>query len=250
MEADARLDGEPSHILVVDDDDLICGLINEYFSSEGYRVFVAGDGEAMRRIMTQSHVDLILLDLALPGEDGLSLARWARANSDVRIIMLSGRGETIDRIIGLEMGSDDYLAKPFEMRELLARVRSVLRRTVTRDETARNGRSRIRFAGWTLDRASRTLLSPAGDEVRLTGGEFDLLAVFVDHANSVLSRDRLLDLTRDREPSPIDRTIDVQVGRLRRKLQDDNGPPRLIKAVRGAGYIFTPHVELIEVSSA
>src|SRR5579872_5829343 len=232
MGEDTRRDEETRHILVVDDDDLICGLITEYFSGEGYRVSSAGDGEAMRQVMTQSRVDLILLDLALPGEDGLSLARWARANSDVRIIMLSGRGETIDRIIGLEMGSDDYLPKPFEMRELLARVRSVLRRAPAREESARPGRSRLRFAGWTLDRASRTLLSPEGNEVRLTGGEFDLLAVFVDNANSVLSRDRLLDLTRDREPSPIDRTIDVQVGRLRRKLQDDNGPPRLIKAVR------------------
>ena len=235
---------ETGHLLVVDDDPEICGLVAEYFSGEGYRVSTAGDGQAMRRVIAQQPVDLILLDLGLPGEGGLELAQWIRANSDIRIIILSGRGETVDRIIGLEMGSDDYLAKPFAMRELLARVKSVLRRVQlgAADQTSR-APPRVRFAGWTLDRLSRRVVAPSGDEVRLTAGEFDLLAAFVDNANSVLSRERLLDITRDREAVPVDRTIDVQVGRLRRKLQDDSGAPRLIKSVRGAGYIFTPIVE-------
>jgi two-component system OmpR family response regulator len=156
--------------------------------------------------------------------------------------MLTGRGETVDRIIGLEMGADDYLSKPFHLRELLARVRSVLRRG-SRGGDASIPRERVRFAGWSLDLASRELLSPTGEEVRLTTGEFELLAAFVSHANQVLSRDRLLDLSRHREAGPFDRTIDVQVGRLRRKLEDDSKNPTLIKTVRAGGYIFTPPVE-------
>jgi two-component system OmpR family response regulator len=160
--------------------------------------------------------------------------------------MLTGRGETVDRIIGLEMGADDYLPKPFHLRELLARVRSVLRRAAARaGEKASSAapRSRVRFAEWSLDLASRVLTSPAGEEIRLTTGEFELLAALVNHANQVLSRDRLLDLSRHREAGPFDRTIDVQVGRLRRKLEDDPKNPGMIKTVRGGGYIFTPPVE-------
>jgi two-component system, OmpR family, response regulator len=175
------------------------------------------------------------------------LARELLGQSDIGIIMLTGRGETVDRIIGLEMGADDYLSKPFHLRELLARVRSVLRRGATRgserDTRDTAARSRVSFAGWTLDLASRELLSPTGEDVRLTTGEFELLAAFVNHANQVLSRDRLLDLSRHREAGPFDRTIDVQVGRLRRKLEDDPKNPSLIKTVRGGGYMFTPPVE-------
>jgi two-component system OmpR family response regulator len=233
------------HIVVVDDQQEICDVVQEYLTGEGYRVSTAHDGAGMRRVLSQSAVDLVILDLMLPGEDGLTLARSLRSESGIGIIILTGRGETVDRIIGLEMGADDYLPKPFHLRELLARVKSVLRRAQSRSaDSSQSSRLRAQFAGWNLDMASRELLSPAGDEVRLTTGEFDLLAAFVNNANQVLSRDRLLDLARNREAGPFDRTIDVQVGRLRRKLEDDPQNPTLIKTVRGSGYIFTPPVEL------
>jgi two-component system, OmpR family, response regulator len=234
------------HILIVDDQREICDLVQEYLSGEGYRVSIAQDGAEMRRAMAQSPVDLVILDLMLPGEDGLTLARSLRQESNVGIIILTGRGEIVDRIIGLEMGADDYLPKPFHLRELLARVKSVLRRASSRvvDKQTAQARQKARFAGWNLDLSSRELLSPAGKEVRLTTGEFDLLAAFVNNANQVLTRDRLLDLARNREAGPFDRTIDVQVGRLRRKLEDDPQRPTMIKTVRGTGYIFTPPVEV------
>ena len=235
-----------AHILVVDDQQEICDVVQEYLTGEGYRISTAHDGAGMRRVLAQSRVDLVILDLMLPGEDGLTLARQLRNESAIGIIILTGRGETVDRIIGLEMGADDYLPKPFHLRELLARVKSVLRRVQSRTAEApqQGGRLRARFAGWTLDLSSRELTSPAGEEVRLTTGEFDLLSAFVNNANQVLTRDRLLDLARNREAGPFDRTIDVQVGRLRRKLEDDPQNPVLIKTVRGSGYIFTPNVEL------
>ena len=233
------------HILIVDDQREICDLVQEYLASEGYRVSTAYDGAGMRRVIAQDPVDLVILDLMLPGEDGLTLARSLREESSVGIIILTGRGETVDRIIGLEMGADDYLPKPFHLRELLARVKSVLRRASTRSaDRLGASRPRARFAGWNLDLSTRELLSPAGEEVRLTTGEFDLLSAFVNNANQVLSRDRLLDLARNREAGPFDRTIDVQVGRLRRKLEDDPQRPTMIKTVRGSGYIFTPSVEV------
>jgi two-component system, OmpR family, response regulator len=239
---------ETGHILVVDDQQEICDLVREYLSDEGFRVSTANDGTGMRDVVGRESVDLVILDLVLRGEDGLQLARELRSKSDIGIIMLTGRGETVDRIIGLEMGADDYLSKPFHLRELLARVRSVLRRGASRGGGSAADRSggqrvRIKFANWSLDLASRELVSPAGAEVRLTTGEFELLAAFVNHANQVLSRDRLLDLSRHREAGPFDRTIDVQVGRLRRKLEDDPKNPAMIKTVRGGGYIFTPAVE-------
>jgi two-component system OmpR family response regulator len=233
------------HILVVDDEQEIRELVQDYLTGEGYRISTANDGEGMRRVLSQSPADLVILDLMLPGEDGLTLARALRSQSGIGIIILTGPGETVDRIIGLEMGADDYLPKPFHLRELLARVKSVLRRVQSRTGDGRQPvRSHARFAGWNLDLSSRELLSPAGQGVRLTTGEYDLLAAFVNHANQVLSRDRLLDLARSREAGPFDRTIDVQVGRLRRKLEDDPQNPTLIKTVRGSGYIFTPAVEL------
>jgi two-component system, OmpR family, response regulator len=234
-----------SHILIVDDQKEICDVVREYLTGEGYRVSTASDGAGMRRVMAQGPVELVILDLMLPGEDGLTLARSLREDSpNVGIIILTGRGETVDRIIGLEMGADDYLPKPFHLRELLARVKSVLRRASSRAEERASARSKARFAGWDLDLSSRELHSPSGREVRLTTGEFDLLAAFVSNANQVLSRDRLLDLARNREAGPFDRTIDVQVGRLRRKLEENPQKPTLIKTVRGSGYIFTPSVEL------
>jgi two-component system, OmpR family, response regulator len=236
---------EAGHILIVDDQQEICDVVQDYLTGEGYRVSTAHDGAEMRRVLAQSPADLVILDLMLPGEDGLTLARSLRNDSNIGIIILTGRGETVDRIIGLEMGADDYLPKPFHLRELLARVKSVLRRVHNRDsDPAHPARSHARFAGWSLDLSSRELLSPNGADVRLTTGEFDLLAAFVNNPNQVLSRDRLLDLARNREAGPFDRTIDVQVGRLRRKLEDDPQNPTLIKTVRGSGYIFTPAVEL------
>lgn len=231
------------HIVIVDDQPEICELVYNYLSGEGYRVSTANDGPSMRRIMQQYEVDLVLLDIQLPGDDGLSLARQLRAVSDIGIIILTGRGETVDRIIGLEMGADDYLPKPFHLRELLARVKSVLRRASARGEAGKTPPQSAVFNGWKLDLTSRELKAPSGEEVRLTTGEFDLLAAFVGNANQVLSRDRLLDLARNRESGPFDRTIDVQVGRLRKKLEDDPQNPSLIKTVRGSGYIFTASVE-------
>jgi two-component system, OmpR family, response regulator len=234
-----------AHILIVDDQQEICDVVQEYLSGEGYRVSAAHDGAGMRQVLGQSPADLVILDLMLPGEDGLSLARSLRSESGIGIIILTGRGETVDRIIGLEMGADDYLPKPFHLRELLARVKSVLRRVHSRDgDPMQPLRARARFVGWSLDLSSRQLISPQGREVRLTTGEFDLLAAFVSNANQVLTRDRLLDLARNREAGPFDRTIDVQVGRLRRKLEDDPQNPTLIKTVRGSGYIFTPAVDV------
>jgi two-component system OmpR family response regulator len=235
------------HILVVDDQKEICEVVQQYLSSEGYRVSVAHDGAGMRKVMGQDPVDLVILDLMLPGEDGLTLARQLREDSTVGIIILTGRSETVDRIIGLEMGADDYLPKPFHLRELLARVKSVLRRASSRAQMEKpaSARARARFAGWHLDLATRELVSPEGGEVRLTTGEFDLLAAFVNNANEVLTRDRLLDLARNRESGPFDRTIDVQVGRLRRKLEPDPENPTIIKTVRGTGYIFTPSVDFV-----
>ncbi|MGC2202317.1 MAG: response regulator [Stellaceae bacterium] len=235
------------HILIVDDQREICDLVQEYLSGEGYRVSTAQSGADMRKVMAQLPVDLVILDLMLPGEDGLTLARSLRQDlPNVGIIILTGRGEIVDRIIGLEMGADDYLPKPFHLRELLARVKSVLRRASSRGAERQGAppRSKARFAGWNLDLSARELYSPAGKEVRLTTGEFDLLAAFVNNANQVLTRDRLLDLARNREAGPFDRTIDVQVGRLRRKLEDDPQRPTMIKTVRGSGYIFTPPVEV------
>ena len=232
------------HILVVDDEREICDLVREYLSSEGYRVSTAHDGAGLRRVMAQSPVDLVTLDLMLPGEDGLTLARWLRENFSVGIIMLTGRSEIVDHILGLEMGADDYLPKPFLPRELLARVKSVLRRAPTRTtEKQALTRLKARFAGWTLDLSSRELYSPSGKEVELTTGEFDLLAAFVNNPNQVLTRGRLLDLARHREAGPEDRTIDVQVVRLRRKLKVDPKKPKMIKTVRGRGYNFIAEVE-------
>lgn len=237
----------PDHILVVDDEQEICEIVRQYLESEGFRVTSAGDGAAMRRVLAREPVNLVIMDLMLPGEDGLTLARDLRETlPQIGILILTGRGDTVDKIIGLEMGADDYLSKPFHLRELLARTKSVLRRVAVappREEEKRQ-RSQARFAGWHLDLGTRVLTSPKGHEVHLTTGEFDLLAAFVANPNQILGRDRLLDLARNREAGPFDRTIDVQVGRLRRKLGENSQNPALIKTVRGSGYIFTPAVQV------
>jgi two-component system OmpR family response regulator len=232
------------HILVVDDEQEICDLLHGYLIDEGYRVSIATDGAGLRDEMARSKIDLVILDLTLDHEDGLQLASELRdRRPEVGILMLTGRGETIDRIIGLEMGADDYLAKPFNLRELLARVRSVLRRSPSPDIEKSDVHRRARFAGCVLDLLSRSLFSPSGEDLRLTSGEFELLAVLINNVNQVLSRDRLLELARHREAGPFDRTIDVQVGRLRRKLENDPKNPIIIKTVRGGGYMFTPSVD-------
>jgi two-component system OmpR family response regulator len=235
------------HILLVDDEPEVCDVVEQYLSQEGYRVSVAANGEEMRQVIEQSPVDLLLLDVMLPREDGLSLVRALRSDKlSLPIIMLTGRSDTIDRIIGLEMGADDYLAKPFHLRELLARIKGVMRRAAQSSaESPPAGDSpQISFCGWHLNRSTRELFSPNGESVRLTGGEFDLLVALVTHPQHVLSREQLLDLVRGRKADPFDRTVDVQVGRLRRKLgAADAQSARLIKTVRGGGYVFSGAVE-------
>lgn len=234
----------PDHILVVDDDTEIRNLLREYLQQQGYRVTAVADGKGLRAAVDNSHPDLIILDLMLPGEDGLTLCRDLRARSAVPIIMLTARGEETDRIVGLELGADDYIAKPFSPRELLARIKSVLRRTRALPENLRQEESGVfRFAGWTLDAATRNLTSPQGVVVALSGTDFRLLKIFVDHPNRVLSRDQLIDLMLAREAGPYDRAIDVQVSRLRQRLGEDAKEPAIIKTVRGQGYVFAAHVE-------
>jgi len=227
------------HILVVDDDREIRDLLARFLRKHGFRVETAADGKAMVAALAAGRFDLIVLDLMLPGEDGLSLCRRVRAGSDLPIVMLTAIGEDTDRIVGLEMGADDYLAKPFNPRELLARIRAVLRRAPEAGRRAEADRSRkLEFHGWTLDTGRRSLHAPDGALVALTGGEFDLLLALVGHPGRVLNRDRLLDLTRGREAGPFDRSVDVQVSRLRRKIEEDPKQPALIKTVRGGGYVF------------
>lgn len=230
-------------LLVVDDDPEIRDLLSRYLTKNGYEVHLAEDSRVMDEVLRNGAMDLIILDIMLPGRDGLEAARDLRSRSDIPIIMLTARGDDTDRIVGLEMGADDYLAKPFNPRELLARVKTVLRRTNLPQSgmTARN--KRARFAGWRIDFGSRELVSPNGLGVTLTAGEFDLLAALVEHPQQVLSRDLLLDLTRGRHAGPYDRSIDVQIGRLRRRIETDPKKPRLIKTVRGGGYTLATEVE-------
>lgn len=232
------------HVLIVDDETAICDLISTYLGRHGMQVSVAADGKQMRERMAGHKVDLVLLDLGLPGEDGLALIRHIRSFSNVGVIIVTGSGESVDRIVGLELGADDFVGKPFDLRELLARVRSVLRRTASASEPETPSRSGgLSFAGWHLDTQGRRLFNAEGHEVELTTGEYDLLTVFAEHPNKVLSRDQLLQATRNRDAAPFDRAIDMQITRLRRKIEPDADKPVLIKAVRGAGYIFTSTVQ-------
>ncbi len=232
-----------THILVVDDDRDIRTLLAEYLDSNGLRTLTATNGSEMRRVLEESRVDLIVLDLTLPGEDGLTLCRNLRASSSVPVIMLTARGEPLDRILGLEMGADDYLAKPFEPRELFARIRSVLRRTqALPPNMAQPDVATMRFAGWTLDLTARHLVNRDGVVVALSGAEFRLLKVFLDHPNRVLNRDQLLELTQGRESDPFDRSVDIQISRLRQKLGDDARTPTIIKTVRNEGYVLATTV--------
>ncbi len=232
------------HLLIVDDDAEIRGLLREYFEKHDYRVTTAANGKEMRAATAASLPDLVVLDLMLPGVDGLELCRELRARSGVPIIMLTARGDETDRVVGLELGADDYMAKPFSARELLARVKSVLRRARALPENLRpEPVGSLRFAGWALDLATRNLVSPAGIVVALSGTEFRLLRVFLDHPNRVLTRDQLVDLMLSRDASAFDRAVDVQVSRLRHRLGDDAREPTILKTVRGQGYVLATEVE-------
>jgi two-component system OmpR family response regulator len=231
------------HILIVDDHREIRDLVSRALTKEGFRVSTAADGKAMRKVLADGRIDLILLDLMLPGEDGLSLCRALRAESDIPIIMLTAKGDEVDRVIGLEMGADDYLPKPFGSRELIARIKAVLRRG--REPAAADRRhrpERYRFDRWALDTGARELIRHDGVAVPLSTGEYDLLIALVERPQRVLSRDQLLDLARGRSAVGLDRSIDTQVSRLRKKLERDPGDPRIIKTVWGGGYMFTPTV--------
>ena len=229
------------HLLVVDDDAELRELLQGYLGSQGYAVAAVEDGAAMRAALAAGTFDLVVLDLMLPGEDGLALCRELRARSRIPILMLTARGDELDRIIGLEMGADDYLPKPFHPRELLARIRSILRRV---QELAGEPPAReLRFAGWRLDLAMRHLVGADGVAVPLSSGEFRLLQAFAENANRVLSRDRLTDALSGREAGPFDRSVDVMVSRLRRRLNDDAREPELIKTVRNEGYVLAAKVE-------
>lgn len=237
--------GASGHILVVDDDPDIRGLLTTYLEKAGFKVTGTADGKGLKRILERKRIDLIILDLILPGEDGLVLCRNLRARSNVPVIILSSRGEDMDRIIGLEMGADDYIAKPFNHRELLARVKSVLRRSRSLPDDVLDTTEDVtfNFAGWTLEGMSRQLISPELDVVPLSGSEHNLLRIFLHHPNRVLSRDQLLDLSMGKDSDHFDRTIDMQVSRLRKRLRDDPKKPALIKTVRSAGYVFCARVE-------
>lgn len=234
------------HILVVDDDHEIRELLARFLAKHGLHVSTARDGAEMIKLLDAHGIDLVVLDLMMPGEDGLSLTRRLRTQGcTLPIIMLTAMAEDTDRIVGLEMGADDYLPKPFNPRELLARIKAVLRRAPAESEApgpTSGGGHRLRFNGWVLDMATRDLTDPDGVVLTLSAGEFDLLRAFVEHPRRVLSRDQLLDLARGRQAIPFDRSIDIQVSRLRRKLNDDPKEPQLIKTVRGGGYLFTPDV--------
>jgi two-component system OmpR family response regulator len=238
----ASMQGSP-HILIVDDHREIRDLVSRALTKEGFRVSTAGDGRAMRKVLADRRIDLVLLDLMLPGEDGLSLCRAIRAESNLPIVMLTAKGDEVDRVIGLEMGADDYLPKPFGSRELIARIRAVLRRSQLDASIDDRSRPKLyRFDRWTLDPGTRDLLRDDGVTVPLSTGEFDLLMAFVERPQRVLSRDQLLDLARGRVSAGFDRSIDTQVSRLRRKLELDPGEPKIIKTVWGGGYVFTPAV--------
>jgi two-component system OmpR family response regulator len=240
---DPIMDATP-HIMVVDDDREIRDLLARFLERHRIRVTAVRDGREARRAWTNGHFQLVVLDLMLPGETGLDLARWMRSQSDIPIVMLTAMGEETDRIIGLELGADDYMPKPFNPRELLARIRAVLRRAGDAGDRRTDPTARaLLFNGWTLEPGRRRLLNPEGAEVALTGGEYDLLLALVERANRVLTRDMLLDLLRGRQAGPFDRAIDVAVSRLRRKLEDDGRNAQLIKTVRGGGYVLAATVE-------
>ena len=233
-----------AHLAVVDDEADITLLLANYLGGHGFRVTQLHAGAPLLQLMAQDPPALVLLDLGLAGEDGLAIARKLREHWHCGLVIITGRGDAVDKVVGLEIGADDYVTKPFDLRELLARIKAVLRRlepaTVPQAAQAAQAapRQRLRFAGWELDTAARRLVDPSGSEVSVTAGEFDLLCAFAAHPGRVLSRDFLLEHTRGRGAAAFDRTIDVQVGRLRKKIEADAEHPQIIKSVRGAGYVM------------
>jgi two-component system OmpR family response regulator len=238
-------------ILVVDDDARLRDLLRRYLGDNGFAVYVAENAQAMNRLWQRERYDLLILDLMMPGEDGLSVMRRLRgANDPTPIIMLTAKGEDVDRIVGLEMGADDYLAKPFNPRELLARINAVLRRqAIAFTASATEGATALTFAGWRIDLRLRELRNPEGALVAMTSAEFDLLRTFCERPGRVLSRDSLLDLTQGRNAGSFERSIDVLVSRIRRKIEPDPQVPTMIKTVRSGGYMFTPRVDAIGVEA-
>jgi DNA-binding response OmpR family regulator len=232
-------------VLVVDDDQTVCELLEDYLGDNQYRVLTANNGAEARAILADSAPHVVLLDIGLPGEDGLSLARFIREQYDIGIVIVSGAGDTVDRIVGLEVGADDYIGKPFDLRELRARIKSVLRRyqrepasTPPAADPLRD--QRIAMGHAALDINSRQLFGKDGAEIPLTSTEFDLLRVFAERPNRPLSRDQLMTLTRNRDWDPFDRSIDIRIARLRRKIEEDPESPKAIKTMRGIGYMFVP----------
>ncbi|MDR3476139.1 MAG: response regulator [Devosia sp.] len=230
------------HILVVEDDREIGLLVAKYLKTNEMRVSTAENGRAMDRILADTRISLIVLDRMLPGEDGLSICRRLRAGSDIPIIILTAQGDEVERIVGLEMGADDYLGKPFNPRELLARIRAVLRRRDDARLSAVTPKRSYRFAGWSLDGTMRRLYDPTGTRVELTGAEFEMLLVFCERPGRTLSRDQIIDLTQGREAAPSERSVDILISRLRRKLERDPKDPELLQTIRSSGYLFSPEV--------
>jgi DNA-binding response OmpR family regulator len=233
---------EPIRLIVVDDESDLREMIAEYFGKHGFIVRTAGDGRELDTHLAGDPPDLLILDVNMPGEDGFAIARRVRARSAVPILMLTAAGDTVDRVVGLELGADDYVTKPFDLRELRARVQAVLRRTGrTPDPSPKQVESsaeRVRFGDLILDLDAHRLLQPDGTDLEITAMEFDLLAAFARNPNRVLSRDRLLDLAHNRDSEPFDRSIDVRITRIRRKVERDPEKPQVIKTMRGAGYMF------------
>ena len=234
----------PDRILIVDDDPEIRRLLADYLAKNGFEVHTARDGREMRQALERHAIDFVVLDLNLPDADGLALCRRLRAESDLPVLMLTARGEETDRIVGIEMGADDYLVKPFSPRELLARIRTILRRTRAVPRNLRPETHRcLAFAGWLLDTATRSLKASDGVVVPLSGGEYRLLRILLEHPNRVLHRDQLTERIHGREAEPYDRAIDVQISRLRHRLRDEGREPQLIQTVRGEGYVLASTVE-------
>lgn len=240
----------PTHIAVLDDEVDITQLLGNYLKTHGFRVSQLHNGRSLMDLMATDTPALVLLDLGLPGEDGFVIARQLREHWRCGLVIVTGRGDAVDKVVGLEVGADDYVTKPFDLRELVARIKAVLRRIEAAPPAsapaaapvAALASGRLVFDAWQLDPAARRLTHPQGHDVALTSGEFDLLHVFARHPGRVLSRDFLLEQTRGREAGPFDRTVDVQVGRLRKKLEVDPEAPQIIKSVRSAGYVFVPNV--------
>jgi len=236
------------HIAVVEDDPDISQTMVQCMTEHGFVVTAARSGRDLDRVLSISKIDLVILDVGLPGEDGLSICRRLRNQSAVPIIMVTGRAAETDRIVGLEIGADDYLPKPFSPRELVARVRAVLRRSTAQNDNNRTPPKTLQFEGWTLDMARRQLLDPSGVPMPLTSGEFNILAIFCQNPQKVLSRDSLLDMLHGRAAAVFDRSVDVQISRLRRKIEPNLKNPTFIKTVRYGGYFFTPSVSTVEAA--